>query len=66
MTGQSRISGYMVGLIPVVLAAFLYLINPTYMGQMVDHVCGYVMLACAGIGIAAGFTVMNKIMQIDV
>jgi tight adherence protein B len=66
MTGQSRISGYMVGLVPVFLAAFLYLINPTYMGQMVDHVCGYVMLACAGIGIAAGFTVMNRIMQIDV
>jgi tight adherence protein B len=66
MTGQSRISGYMVGLVPVFLAVFLYLINPTYMGQMVDHVCGYVMLACAGIGMAAGFTVMNKIMQIDV
>jgi tight adherence protein B len=66
MTGQSRISGYMVGLVPVVLAVFLYLLNPEYMGQMVDHICGYVMLACAGIGIAAGFAVMNKVMQIDV
>jgi tight adherence protein B len=66
MTGQSRISGYMVGLIPVVLAVFLYLINPDYMGQMVDHVCGYVMLGCGAVGIASGFAVMSKIMQIEV
>jgi tight adherence protein B len=66
MTGQSRISGYMVGMVPVALAGFLYLINPTYMGQMFEHACGYAMLACAGIGIGAGFAVMSKIMQIDV
>ncbi len=66
MTGQSRISGYMVGMVPVGLAVFLYFINPTYMKQLLDHVCGYVMLACAGIGIASGFAVMNKVMQIDV
>jgi tight adherence protein B len=66
MTGQSRMSGYMIGLVPVALAVFLYILNPSYMGQMADHVCGYVMLACAGIGIAAGFAVINKIMQIDV
>lgn len=66
MTGQSRMSGYMVGMVPVALAIFLYLLNPEYMGQMVDHVCGYVMLACAGIGIASGFAVMSKVMQIDV
>jgi tight adherence protein B len=66
MTGQSRMSGYMIGMVPVALAIFLYLINPKYMGQMFSHVCGYVMLACAGIGIASGFAVMSKIMQIDV
>ena len=66
MTGQSRMSGYMVGLIPVALAVFLYLVNPDYMGQLLDHVCGYVMLGCAVTGIAAGFAVMSKIMQIDV
>ncbi len=65
-TGQSRLSGYMVGFVPVGLAVFLYLINPDYIGQMLDHVCGYIMLGCAGIGIAAGFAVMNKIMQIEV
>ncbi|MCP4540989.1 MAG: secretion system protein F [Chloroflexi bacterium] len=66
MTGQSRMSGYMVGMIPVALSGFLYLVNPEYMGQMVDHICGYAMLACAVLGIVAGFAVMTKIMQIDV
>jgi tight adherence protein B len=66
ITGQSRMSGYMIGMVPVALAIFLYVLNPSYMSQMVDHVCGYVMLACAGIGIAVGFAVINKIMQIEV
>jgi len=66
MTGQSRMSGYMIGMVPVVLSGFLYLINPTYMGQMFDHPCGYAMLTCGALGIVAGFVVMGKIMQIDV
>ncbi len=66
MTGQSRISGYMVGLVPVALALFLYLINPTYIGQLVEHPCGYGMIGCAFIGITSGFAVMSKVMQIDV
>jgi Flp pilus assembly protein TadB len=45
---------------------FLYLINPDYMGQMFEHQCGYAMIACAAIGVAAGFAVMNRVMQIDV
>ena len=66
MTGQSRISGYMVGMVPVVLAVLLYFINPDYITQLFEHFCGYIMLVCAGIGIASGFAVMSKIMQIDV
>jgi tight adherence protein B len=65
-TGQSRISGYMVGAVPVFLAVFLYFVNPTYIMQLFEHFCGYIMLVCAGIGIASGFAVMSKIMQIDV
>lgn len=66
MTGQSRMSGYMIGMVPVALAGFLYLINPEYIGQLGDHICGYVMLGAAGFGIVVGFAVMTKMMQIDV
>jgi len=65
-TAQSRISGYMVGAVPVGLAVILYLLNPKYMGQLFQHVCGYIMLACAGIGIALGFVAMSRIMRLDV
>jgi tight adherence protein B len=66
MTGQSRMSGYMVGMVPVGLAVFLYLFNRAYVMQLTSHICGYVMVGCSVIGIAAGFAVMNKVMQIDV
>jgi tight adherence protein B len=65
-TGQSRLSGYMVGLIPIALGGFLYLLNPDYVGQLLDHICGYIMIGVAVLGIVLGFVVMNKIMQIDV
>lgn len=66
MTGQSRISGYMVALVPIALAVFIYLINPDFMGLLFTHVCGYIMIAAAVIGIAAGFAVIGKIVDIDV
>jgi len=66
MTGQSRMSGYMIAAIPVLLSILLYLINPSYIRQLLDHTCGYIMLGCAGIGMLAGFAVINKVMQIDV
>ncbi|MCX7680366.1 MAG: type II secretion system F family protein [Anaerolineae bacterium] len=65
-TAQSRLSGYMVGAVPVGLAVILYLLNPSYMGQLFNHVCGYIMLGCAAIGVALGFAAMSKVMQIDV
>jgi len=66
MTGQSRMSGYMVGMVPVAVALFLYLVNPDYINQMFQHTCGYIMIGCAGVGIVAGFAIMSKLMQIDV
>lgn len=66
MTGQSRISGYMVALVPIALAVFIYLINPDFMGLLFTHTCGYIMIAAAVIGIVAGFAVIGKIVDIDV
>ena len=66
LTAQSRISGYMVALVPVVLAGVIYLINPEFMGLLFEHTCGHIMLAMAVIGIGAGFFVINKVVDIDV
>ncbi len=66
LSAQSRISGYMVGMVPVVLAVVIYLINPTYIGGLFNHICGYIMIGAAVVGIVLGFAVMSKIMKIEV
>ncbi len=66
LTAQSRVSGYMVSFIPVALAGFMYLINKEFISLLFTHICGYIMLGTAFLGIVLGFVVINKMMQIDV
>lgn len=66
LTGQSRISGYMVAMVPPFLAVFIYLINPDFMSLLFTDACGWILLAIAVIGLIVGFVVIHKIMQIDV
>lgn len=66
LTAQSRISGYMVAIVPVVLAGVIYLINPEFMGLLFQHTCGHIMIGVAVIGIASGFFVISKIVDIDI
>ncbi len=66
LTAQSRISGYMVAIVPVVLAGVIYLISPEFMGLLFQHTCGHIMIGVAALGIGAGFYVINKIVDIDV
>lgn len=66
LTAQSRISGYMVAIVPVVLAGVIYLISPEFMGLLFEHTCGHIMIGVAAVGIGAGFFVINKVVDIDV
>ena len=66
LTAQSRISGYMVAMVPLVLTAIIYLINPEFMGLLFQHTCGHIMLGVAVVGIASGFFVISKVVDIDV
>jgi len=66
LTAQSRISGYMVAAVPVLLAGVIYLINPEFMGLLFQHICGHIMIGVAVVGIAAGFFAISKIVDIDV
>jgi tight adherence protein B len=66
LTAQSRISGYMVAVVPLVLAGVIYLINPEFMGLLFQHTCGHIMIGVAVVGIAAGFFAISKIVDIDV
>lgn len=66
LTAQSRYSGYMVALVPIVLSVVIYLIQPEFMSLLFTERCGWIMLGVAVVGIVAGFVVIGKIVDIDV
>lgn len=66
LTAQSRYSGYMVAMVPIVLAVVIYLIQPEFMSLLFTERCGWIMLGVAVVGIVAGFVVIGKIVDIDV
>jgi tight adherence protein B len=67
LTSQGRITGYLIGGLPIVLALFLALINPGYMGNLfTDRLCGWPMLAI-GLGmIGIGTAVIQRIVDIEI
>jgi len=66
LTAQSRWSGYMVSLVPVILAVFIYLINGEFMSLLFTNACGWTMIGVAILGIILGFVIINRMMQIDI
>ncbi len=67
LTAQGRITGYLISFLPIILALFLYGINPGYMGNLFENrTCGWPLL---GIGLALigiGFAIVQKIVDIDI
>src|SRR5258708_15350212 len=65
LTSQGRITGYLIGGLPIVLAMFLAVINPSYVGLMfTNKLCGWPMIGI-GLGlIGMGTAVIQKIVDI--
>lgn len=67
LTAQGRITGYLISFLPIILALFLYTINPTYMGNLFENrTCGWPLLGVGLTLIGIGATVVQKIVQIDI
>jgi tight adherence protein B len=67
LTAQGRITGYLISGLPIVLALFLYTINPGYMGNLFENrMCGWPMLGIALALIGIGFAIVQKIVDIDI
>ncbi|MCM3574272.1 type II secretion system F family protein [Mesobacillus subterraneus] len=66
LTAQGRLSGIVIGLLPIILAFVLYLIEPEYIGTLFRHPIG-IALTVAGIfsGII-GFVLIRKITAVEV
>jgi tight adherence protein B len=70
LTAQGMMTGYVISLLPIGLGIFLSLINPTYMGQMIEKgrflFCGIGMIIAIILMIAIGFAIIMKIVNIEV
>ncbi len=66
LTAQQMISGYILTLLPVVLALVLYLINREYIGRLFRDPCGLIMLGVSAIMIVSGFLIIRRIVDIEV
>ncbi len=67
LTAQGRVTGYLIGFLPIALALFLNVMNPGYMGQMFENqACGWPMIG-VGLGlIGIGQAIIQKIIDIDI
>jgi tight adherence protein B len=66
LTSQGRISGYVIGFLPIALGLLLLVLNREYIMQMFEHTCGWIMLAVAAILISSGMFAMTKITNIEI
>jgi len=73
LTAQQRMSGYVVGFLPIGLAGFLFIIAPDFMAPMFDPRAsllglpmGVIILMIGGFSMFMGFMFIRKIVDIEV
>ncbi|MDI6709517.1 MAG: type II secretion system F family protein [Thermoanaerobacterales bacterium] len=66
LTAQGRISGLIIGLLPVALALVLLLINPGYLRELFGNPAGLAMVAYATVSEVIGVILVRHIMNIEV
>lgn len=64
LTAQGRISGTIIGLLPVILGLFIFIVKPDYIIELVKNPIGMVMLLAAVLGEIIGMFVIKKIVNI--
>ncbi|MGH8998041.1 MAG: type II secretion system F family protein [Acidimicrobiia bacterium] len=66
LTAEGRISGIVMGLLPVGLAAYLFTVSPEYIGELFGSVVGWSMVVGSALMAAAGYAWIQKIIKIEV
>ena len=66
LTSQQRMTGYVIGGLPVGLAIILLLINPEFSGLLYTETLGQIMLAIGAVMWGIGFFIIQKIVNIEV
>jgi tight adherence protein B len=66
LTAQARASGTLITFLPIVLAAFMYFVTPTYFRPMFDSVVGWILLVIGGFMIFVGNLIIKRVVAIEV
>jgi len=76
LTAQGRLSGWIISMLPFVLAFILYLINRPYVAQLwsneapffpiLNVPCGWIVLGIGGVMMLIGIIIIQKIVDIEV
>jgi tight adherence protein B len=66
LTSQGRLSGRVIGVMPVVIGFVIYLINPEYMVAFFTNTIGRILIAVGVIFGVIGFILINKLTKIEV
>jgi tight adherence protein B len=66
LTSYGRGAGNLLSALPIILSVVIYLISPSFMGQLFEDPCGWIMIGISILGIIAGYLIIRKIVNIDV
>src|SRR5499427_8155370 len=66
LTAQARASGTIITALPILLAAFMFFVTPTYFQPMFGSIIGWILLAIGGFMIFVGNLIIRRIVAIEV
>lgn len=66
LTAQGKLSSWIITGLPVFIAIYLKVVNPSFTNLMYEHPLGIIMLSVGAIGIIIGWVFIRKIIRIEV
>src|ERR1700730_10976544 len=66
LTAQARASGTLITALPIILAAFMYFVKPTYFRPMFGSIIGWILLVIGGFMIFVGNLIIRRVVAIEV
>lgn len=66
LTSQGRLSGRIIGMLPVALGLVISLINPEYINTLFSNKIGIILMSAGAVSGLIGFLLINKLTKIEV
>lgn len=66
LSAEGRMSGWILGLLPVGMGLYMFLVRRDYVRPLYTEFLGIVMLAAAGVLLALGAVVMSRIVKVEI